>query len=1025
MQDHYRQQPPPSPAHGPYQQHPPYPPPRDGIVKREAPYDEHSRRSSSTGHVLEGAPAVQPVPTHQHHNQLPPYADSQTRHMNYDHGPPSVPPTPGGYRTSAYPPPTPIGQYEHPSYPAEPYYNVYSSSSKKKNTRASQACDNCRSLKAKCDETKPCKTCKDKNVECRYRDPIPKATDKAQADILEGLSRLETILQSQGTILQTQGNMLQTQGNMLQTQGTDLTEMSRRLHKLESAYGRMPPVPVKPEPIIEDDHKVHGSPQTNSNTTSEHYSVSEASRDVAASTETAPSETTLHPGHGPEHYHHNESSQLQVVAEDEVERDPGPPVPPGEPAIPINHTTLAGLLLEWASIKELTSKHLLKEGVRFISEYPISIEQSRGALILYGRGEDAHHQIIPRETPDHGTVEAPDDMSDITSPSPAPDYGQLGGLSPPEQVEYRGGVLTADGNPDFSEGQVWRYVESFRENILNMHPIIQNKVLDQWTRQFLDSLAPAHTKPQWTPASKAAFAVENQQETAGMKRKRSPEPDISEADKAKPTRPNRSTHSALMLTILALGKVCQYRNRIPDALHVPESLPHGSPRNPVTASPAQGSPMGPNPYGPSPHGEGSARRASAQANAKSGLGLKKNYDVIPGLEYFAYATDILGNQLGAYNNMKNVYANIFASLYYGQLERSMQSYAHINIASNKLLVILRPSMDKLRRLMTANAMPTETKYNQLCLAFWTCLQLESDIIAELPLPPSGLLSYEDDMPRPDMRLLDHPPRVADSYNAQLYLRKHLNSIHRMFYAPTDPSKENHNERFRNVELVAESVSSMSWVSPRFRFEETDPPANELLAARLRAKYWGAQMITYRPFIRQILNFSYSMRMNPSSPNLPSGTEFRKEVDAPIIDPNARSSSDIDPAIIELAKKAIKALVESTRAFHNLDEVGNKRPIITNVYGTAHAQWGNLLVLTACWQNTILRPHVDGNLLQYLYKRTIRFLQQSATATSSLKIDLNILKGLYQDFWPEDHPTGSSFSSHSSVATPMGPPHVPH
>ena len=74
----------------------------------------------------------------------------------------------------------------------------------------------------------------------------------------------------------------------------------------------------------------------------------------------------------------------------------------------------------------------------------------------------------------------------------------------------------------------------------------------------------------------------------------------------------------------------------------------------------------------------------------SGYGLKKNYDVIPGLEYFALATDILGNQLGAYNNMKNVYANIFASLYYGQLERPMQSYAHINSASNKLLVILRP-----------------------------------------------------------------------------------------------------------------------------------------------------------------------------------------------------------------------------------------------------------------------------------------------------------------------------------------------
>jgi hypothetical protein len=1021
MQEHYRSQPPPSPAHGPYQQHPPYPGPRDGIVKREVPYEDHSRRSSSTGHVLEGAPAVQPVPTHQHHNQLPPYSDGQPRHMNYEHGPPSVPPTPGGYRAPTYAPPTPIAQYEHPSYSGgEPYYNVYSSSSKKKNTRASQACDNCRSLKAKCDETKPCKTCKDKNVECRYRDPVPKATDKAQADILEGLARLENMLQSQG-------NILSAHGNMLQAQGTDLTEVNRRLHKLESSYGRAPPVPVKPEPIIEDDHKVHGSPQTHSNTTLEHYSMSAASRDVAASTETAPSETTIHAGPAVEHYHNSETSQMQPNAEDEVERDPGPPVPPGEPAIPINHTTLAGLLLEWSSIKEITTKHLLREGVRFISEYPISIEQNRGALILYGRGEDSHHQIIPRETPDHGTIEAADDMSDMTSPSPAPDYGQLGGLSPPDQIEYRGGVLTADGNPDFSESQVWRYVESFREHILSMHPIIQNKVLDQWTRQFLDSLVPANPKPQWTPASKAAFAVDHQHEATGMKRKRSPEPDISEADKGKPSRPNRSTHSALMLTILALGKVCQYRSRIPDALHgVPDPLPHGSPRNHVTASPAQGSPIGPNPYGPSPsQGDGSARRTSTQTNSKASLGLKKNYDVIPGLEYFAYATDILGNQLGAYNNMKNVYANIFASLYYGQLERPMQSYAHINIASNKLLVILRPSLDKLRRLMTSNSMPTETKYNQLCLAFWTCLQLESDIIAELPLPPSGLLSYEDDMPRPDMKLLDHSGRVADSYNAQLYLRKHLNSIHRMFYAPTDPSKDNNTERYRNVNLVAESVSSMSWVSPRFRFDETDPPANELLAARLRAKYWGAQMITYRPFVRQILNFSYSTKMNPSSPNLPLDSEFRKEVDAPVINPDARSADDIQPAIIELAKKAIKALVESTRAFHALDEVGNKRPIITNVYGTAHAQWGNLLVLTACWQNPILRQYVDGHLLQYLYKRTIRFLHQSATATSSLRIDLNILKGLYQDFWPEDPPTGSSFSSHSSAPTPMGPPHIPH
>ena len=37
-----------------------------------------------------------------------------------------------------------------------------------------QACDMCRQLKAKCDELKPCKSCKEKKVECKYREAVPK-----------------------------------------------------------------------------------------------------------------------------------------------------------------------------------------------------------------------------------------------------------------------------------------------------------------------------------------------------------------------------------------------------------------------------------------------------------------------------------------------------------------------------------------------------------------------------------------------------------------------------------------------------------------------------------------------------------------------------------------------------------------------------------------------------------------------------------------------------------------------------------
>ncbi|KAF9775123.1 hypothetical protein IL306_006801 [Fusarium sp. DS 682] len=344
---------------------------------------------------------------------------------------------------------------------------------------------------------------------------------------------------------------------------------------------------------------------------------------------------------------------------------------------------------------------------------------------------------------------------------------------------------------------------------------------------------------------------------------------------------------------------------------------------------------------------------------------------------------------------------------------------------------MRPSLDKMRRIKRNREFIQETKYNQLALAFWTCLQLESDLIAEMQLPPSGLLSYEDDMPHPNMSLLEgFSQRILDSYPGQLYLRTHLNSIHRMFYAPEDPAKPG-KDKFRNVGVVSDAVSGMHWVAPSFAFREDDPPADDILAARLRAKYWGAQVITYRPFIRQILQFSHSIKNHASSPNFPSvSSEFRQDVTAPAIHPKARTHGDIDAKVVELAKKGIKALIESTRAFHGL---GDKRPIITNVFGTAHAQWGNLLILSAAFRDPILHTYVDEELLRTLFHKTVQFLRQSATATSALRTDMHILEGLQRDLFSYNPWTNSNFSSGTSAPghhTPRpvsmaAPPQMPH
>jgi hypothetical protein len=209
----------------------------------------------------------------------------------------------------------------------------------------------------------------------------------------------------------------------------------------------------------------------------------------------------------------------------------------------------------------------------------------------------------------------------------------------------------------------------------------------------------------------------------------------------------------------------------------------------------------------------------------------------------------------------------------------------------------------------------------------------SDIIAELPLPQSGLLAYEDEMPYPNAMHTEQTEewgKIFESYIAQLYLRKHLNHIHKMFYHPDTTEGLTISEEFMDVGLVQERVGSMKWVSRNFAFDEDDPPAEDILSARLRAKYWGAQAITYRPFIKQILGFSYNQKHEAAAP---LHSEFRHGVEAPYIHPNTKAYSDIPAKLVEYARLGVRALIESTQAFHGLDD---KRLIITNIFGTAHA-----------------------------------------------------------------------------------------
>lgn len=965
------------------------------------------------------------------------------------------------YRQQSFPPQTPLThsqpyEFSSASYSQQhdgPQYQIQIStaSAKRKAQRASQACETCRQLKAKCDELKPCKSCKDKKVECKYREAAPKQQDKIQGDILEHLmamrSDFQAFISANDRRVSRLEEVVHRIGPALEARQAELRQEMRI--KMEPNL----PLDTEPDPMIEDDDELPQS--SNSHTPG-----------LVPDNASSPGDT-IAPPPGPPIDIEQARHTVQDM-EHEKEEAPGPFVRPGIPTIPPNHTTLAAFLLKWRPIDALARKYLDAEGVKYVDEFPIRQEEKRGLLRVWGRGEGLDSSRS--DTHDLGMMEQYDEYSDAGQ-SPADVWGGISGS--PQPMSQKPGSHTLD----FNEENVWKYMQSYLDNIQNMHPLIIPTELQAMVKVFLDGL---HYKPRPTPghaafAGGAAFMGHSE---TGVKRKRSPAPDAPESSSSawakQPGKPmfQRSINNALVLLVLALGKICLHTKSIPDVvpvgrpIHYESQFVQNGHAGPVPQSPSQSSPSSyvpQSPVAPSPRDgmdrPGPSRRSSFQGQGQTVKPiptLKRNLDVIPGLDYFAYATDILGGQLAG-TSLRHIHAYILAGLYHGQLGRVLESYAYIKEAGWALQMKMRPSLDRFKKLQqnqtNNNNAVTDKSDNQLVFAYWTCLQLESDIIAELPLPQSHILAFEDIIPYPNINLAmkyDFNQNVLRSYLAQLYLRKSLNQIHHMLYDPDKPQPLEQSPM--GGQTIIEHIQSsldMRFVPPEYKFRLNDPPAKDILSARLRAKYWGAQVITFRPFIKQILDYNWDKKIarggedEPVSPmDSPRENESELDRDARVkriqrrIESDMGIPEDMSLKLIEQAIKGIRALTESTRAFHGVDK---KRLIITNVFGTAHAQWGNLLTLAAIYKDATLREFVDETLLKELFARTIAFFRTIAVPSSALCIDLRILEGVHQDLWGPipnvrpngteavDHPTGSTMSSGDSnrpSMPPMSPPIPP-
>ena len=404
--------------------------------------------------------------------------------------------------------------------------------------------------------------------------------------------------------------------------------------------------------------------------------------------------------------------------------------------------------------------------------------------------------------------------------------------------------------------------------------------------------------------------------------------------------------------VLALGKICEHKEQLPGAVafsSIRTSSPHDHETSDFKAAPslsASYSPCGQHLF----NSNSGLMAVSSPANP-----LGKNMDKIPGLSYFAKAADILGEVPGGVE-VSHIQANLLAGLYMGQLTRIFPSHYYISMACRACQVMIESTA--YQRAPDQPGAMKPSRRNLINFAFWSCLQLESDILAEVELPPSGITRYESrqhkEMPTgvtlESIPELDGQEDLLRFYSYQVQLRRSINDIHTMLYR-TGPLAN----KFKKPSLVLSDILDTNLDSWRgmlkdWDWDEDDHQSTDINVARMRAKYYGAKYITHRPALQYALRVVADRQPAPNiEQSSPSQTQSRTAYTSPPASPGSspvrelRRSGDmpapgrtadviIEADVLRSARMCVDAAIRSTTAFDAI----SGRLIITNVFGTLHA-----------------------------------------------------------------------------------------
>ncbi|KAG9240110.1 hypothetical protein BJ878DRAFT_546595 [Calycina marina] len=236
--------------------------------------------------------------------------------------------------------------------------------------------------------------------------------------------------------------------------------------------------------------------------------------------------------------------------------------------------------------------------------------------------------------------------------------------------------------------------------------------------------------------------------------------------------------------------------------------------------------------------------ALGQASASGSISRAPSNEDPPGLPYFASAWALLPG-LMTRNSVLSAQCTVLASAYLFYLVRPLEAWTLLSSTSTKLQLLL-------------NA-PGRVPQPQIELServYWNALLFESDLLAELDLPHSGIVQYEEMVGLPGGFEDEGEESVGRDelwyFLAEIALRRLLNRVSQLIY-----SKDSMASTSSLEPVVAELDFQLSqWYDSlplplQFPFGRT--PLADPVQTVLRLRYFACRTIIFRPYILAVLD----------------------------------------------------------------------------------------------------------------------------------------------------------------------------